>query len=411
MTSILLATTDARFERRVRRALAEDFEAGVYVSSSDLEGDPADVAEDIWRQGPDVVALGPGLDPKHALELAAEIDATYPELAIMLIAQATPPMWSKALHAGVRGIVSPHARGPVLREAFEQALVTAARRRVLRAEEAENGRRVICVMSPKGGSGKTTISTNIAIGLAARAPGEVVIVDLDLQFGDVASALSLMPEHTMMDVARRASVDTTELKLLLTPHPSGLFALCAPDSPAEGEEIRAEYPGEVIKQLSEAFRYVIVDTSAGLDEHALTAAEMATDIVLVATMDVPGVRSLRKAIDALDLLGMRRAQRHVVLNRADTRVGIVPGDIASTLGLEIDVFMPSSRDVPASVNAGTPILESNPRSPVAPTLTQLIDRFLPSEAAGAAKPAGWFQRLFAPQPPATAQYEYQRLGA
>jgi len=407
MTSILLATTDTRFERRVRRALGEDFEAEVRMCSSELEGDVAEVAEGLWRQGSDVVALGPGLTTARALALAAEIDTAYPELAVMLVAQATPPMWSKAIQAGVRGIVSPNARGPVLREAFEQALVVAARRRVLRAEEADNRRRVICVMSPKGGSGKTTISTNIAIGLAARAPGEVVIVDLDLQFGDVASALSLIPDHTMMDVARRASVDTTELKLLLTPHPSGLYALCAPDSPAEGEEVRPEYPVEVIKQLSEAFRYVVVDTSAGLDEHALSAAEMATDLVLVAAMDVPGVRSLRKAIDALDQLGMRHAQRHVVLNRADTRVGLNSGDIAATLGLDIDVFMPSSRDVPASVNAGTPILESNPRSPVAPTLLQLVDRFLPGDAHH--KPATWFQRLFSSPPLATAPP--QRLGA
>jgi pilus assembly protein CpaE len=219
------------------------------------------------------------------------------------------------------------------------------------------------------------------VGLGKGAPGRVAVVDLDLQFGDVASSVSIEPQSTIADAARSdGKLSKTALKVFLEPHSDGFYALCAPLFPAEADEISESTVGHVIELLATEFDYVVIDTAAGLDEHALAAAERSSDLVLVCATDVPSVRSMRKAIDALDLLGMKNAQRHLVLNRADARVGLAKRDIEATVGLAVDVLVPSSRSVPISVNQGSPVIQSDPRSPVAKALTQLVYRFLVANA-------------------------------
>ena len=131
----------------------------------------------------------------------------------------------------------------------------------VRAEPAE-ATRVITVLSPKGGTGKTTMATNLAIGLGRVHPGRVVLVDLDVQFGDVGAALGLTPEQGMADVARAPSnLDATMLKVFLTPHPAGIFALCAPDTPAEADYISAAHSASAIELLASQFAFVVARSS------------------------------------------------------------------------------------------------------------------------------------------------------
>ena len=145
----------------------------------------------------------------------------------------------RALRAGARDVVAPQAPAQELCRAFDDALDAANRRRGIARRTRRRRRRagVICVISPKGGAGKTTVSTNLATGLARAAPGEVVIVDLDFQFGDVASSLRMMPEHTFTDIVRTPlHLDIPTLKVYPDAAPTtGLFALCAPDSPADAD--------------------------------------------------------------------------------------------------------------------------------------------------------------------------------
>jgi pilus assembly protein CpaE len=258
---------------------------------------------------------------------------------------------------------------------------TASRRGAQHADEALT-QRTIAVVSPKGGAGKTAMSSNLTIGLAAIAQGDVVIVDLDVQFGDVANALRLSPEGTIADAIRvGAGLDITALKAFLTPHPSGALALCAPVSPADADIVGADDVVRILRLLAAEFRYVVVDTGAGLDEHTLAAMEAATDIVLVCGTDVASARGVRKEIDAFDLLGFTTQRRHLVLNRADARVGLDAGDIEGTVGMSISVAVPSSRSVPLSMNQGIPLLEGAQKSPVSRSLGELVNRF-------AAAPAG-----------------------
>jgi pilus assembly protein CpaE len=154
--------------------------------------------------------------------------------------------------------------------------------------------------------------------------------------------------------------------------------LCAPNSPAEADDVKPQMLGAAIELLADMFRYVVVDTGAGLDEATLTAVEHSTDLVLVSATDVASARGLRKGIEVLDMLGFTTQRRHFVLNRSDARVGITIQDIEATVGLDVACTVPSARSVPTSMNQGSPILESDPRGNTAKGYLQIVRRFSPT---------------------------------
>jgi pilus assembly protein CpaE len=235
------------------------------------------------------------------------------------------------------------------------------------------------------------VTTNLGVAIAQAAPHEVVVVDADLQFGDVGSALGLDAEHTVADAARSLpALDAMGLKVFLTPHESTLYTLCAAQNPADGERVSAEHMEALLDLLAAQFRFVLVDTPAGLSEHTLSALERSTDIVVMASMDVPSIRAVRKELEALDALGMTEQRRHLVLNRSDSRVGIGVEDVEASVGARIDIAIPSSRAVPLSVNQGNAIVQSDPGSAVSKELLALAARFVDNVEPAR---AGWFSLL------------------
>jgi pilus assembly protein CpaE len=246
--------------------------------------------------------------------------------------------------------------------------------------------KVIVVVAPKGGAGKTAVSSNLSVALAQRHPGRVVAVDLDVQFGDLGLALSLSPEHTLAQLARSSQIDATTIKLHLTPAPSGLFVLAGASDPVDAESIGHTHVSHVLRMLAQNFDFVVVDTPAGLDDLTLAALECATDLLLVSSLDVTSIRSLRNALDAFDRIGIS-AERTLLLNRADSKVGLDPSDAEDVMGMKIACSIPSSREIPLSLNLGNPVVISEPKSAVAKQLQQLAQLYAPSDAERTRK--GW----------------------
>ena len=244
------------------------------------------------------------------------------------------------------------------------------------------GSKLIVVISPKGGSGKTAIASNLAVALAERHPGRVVVVDLDVQFGDLESALALSAERTLAPLVNGSQVDATTLKLFLTPYASSLYVLAGAHDPVAAESITPAHVAAVLPMLAEEFEYVIVDTPAGLDDRTLAAVECANELLLVSSLDVSSIRNLRKATDALDKIGIT-TPRQFVLNRADAKVGLTAADAEEAVGMPILCSIPSSRDLPLSMNVGTPVVLGNRRSPVARHLLQLAEHYAPAATAKA----------------------------
>ncbi|WP_035782107.1 AAA family ATPase, partial [Arthrobacter sp. H14] len=336
---------------------------------------------------PEVLILGPGISVEEALRLATVFDVQFPEISIILAGDYSPELIVHAMRAGIRDVLSPTADADQIMVVLERACQAfATRQRTYHPvpEEPHNKGLVIGVFSPKGGVGKTTVATNIAVGLGKIAPMGVVIVDLDLQFGDVASGLFLKPEHTVIDaVSPSAAKDTLVLKAFLTVHPAGIYALCAPKNPAEADDISSEQITRLLEQLAAEFAYVIVDTAPGLPELGLAAMERCTDVVWVSGMDIPSVRGLRSGLDILKNLNILPGNRHVVLNMADSKAGLSIQDVESTIGAPVDVSIPRSKVVAYSTNRGIPVLQEARRDRAVKGLKNLIERFDPAWRAKA----------------------------
>lgn len=390
MSRFVLVTPDVGFDSRLRQAVAGGLQGGVQTFfTSALPADPHELFAQLDQEFPQVLILGPEVPLDDALRLSTVLAVGFPELSVILVNEPEPSFILHAMRAGIRDILSPASDPAQIRVLLERACQSFASRH--RAQEPKQPGSpatpkglVIGVFSPKGGVGKTTIATNIAIGLGKIAPMSVVIVDLDLQFGDVASGLYLDPEHTVTDaVSPAAAQDSLVLKAFLTVHPGSIYALCAPPNPVDADEIAPEQISRLLEQLAEEFQYVVVDTAPGLPEIGLAAMEQCTDVVWVSGMDIPSVRGLRSGLDVLRQLDILPETRHVVLNMADAKAGLTVQDVESTIGAPVDISIPRSRAVAFSTNRGIPVLQEPVKDPATKGLRQLVDRFNPTWRAQA----------------------------
>ncbi len=363
----------------------------------DLDRSPSELARELSSSEPDVIVIGPNVLIDDSLMLIRELDRQFPEISVVLVEKPTADIWRAALHAGARDVLDPTDTAEAISAGIRRAASrTAERRGALRhnrqpLQQPDPKGRIVTIISPKGGSGKTVVATNLAVCLAKALPGDVVLVDLDLQFGDVASSLGLKPTYSMYTATQASGSEASLLKAFLTPHDSQLLVLCAPDEPTEADDVKEGDAIRIVHELSKLFRWVIVDTSAGLDDMTLAAAEASSDLLFVSSTDVPSVRGIRKEAVIMDQLGVR-ANRHFVLNRSDAKVGLSPADIALTLGMSITAQIPSSRSVPTSVNVGVPIVEHDSRNPAARGLAGLATTLLELQANGAPSSTKGFRK-------------------
>lgn len=383
MSRFILITPSVDYERQVRASVNPLRGTLQFYQAAYLPEAPDDILRQQTGEPPEVLILGPGLPLEEALKFAAIMDLQYPEISIVLTSEDDGETALNAMRSGIRDIISPSADSDTIRALVERAsLAAAGRRRGLAPTAGEGpnaeGGRIVAVMSPKGGVGKTTIASNLAIGLGQIAPMSVVIVDLDLQFGDVASGLLLDPDFTITDaVVGAASQDAMVLKTYLSVHPGSIYALCAPRNPIDMDKITGEHVGHLLRQLRSEFQYVVVDTAPGLGEHVLATLEQATDGVWVCGMDIPSIRGLRTGFQILSELDLLPDNRHVVLNMADRKTGLTVQDVEATIGAPVDIVLPRSRTVPFSTNKGVPLLQDGSRDGVAKGLRQLLERFKP----------------------------------
>lgn len=381
--------------RRITAAVAHDETAPIRLVGEHIPDDSGiDVAEvfgtfelnadAILRLDVDlmIVACREGSDP--ALELLRLWNTVRSRTPVLVMSHGSDPDFVQATFAsGADDFMVLHP-GPYIPEQIARDVEFAIRKAVTRNRSAndrgqEEGQ-LIAVLGSKGGVGKTVASSNLGAALATRGK-RTVLIDLDLQFGDVALALGLAPETTLFDLAvSGGSLDSDKLDDFMLRHPSGLRVLAAPARPDQAVSVTAQMLTTVYSLLRQEYDFVVVDTPPAFTSEVIATVDVASWICMVAMFDALSLKNTRLGLDTLELMGHPADQVRVVLNRAGTNVGISDSDAVQILGRTPDVLVPSDREIPVSINDGVPITLSGSRSQAAVAINSLADMFVHSDA-------------------------------
>jgi pilus assembly protein CpaE len=330
---------------------------------------------------PVVAVFGPGFVGTTGFQHVHRLTGAHPEVgAVFAVSELSTDVLQQALRAGARDAVVIGGEAS-LHQAVDRVgeLLAGSAARVAQtpATRTKAPGRLIVVFSPKGGVGKTCIAINVAIGMAQRSAEPVVLVDGDLQFGDVSVMLGLPPHHTVLDAAAAAQYGDMELvQSLAARHESGLLVLPAPIEPMPTD---AMLPGEMVNicsALQAVAGHVIIDLPSVFNEYVLALIEAADDVLLVGSMDIPSIKNLKIGMQTLDLNAIAGSKLHLVLNHANTKVKLDVKEVERVLGLSANFAVPDDLAVPISVNEGVPVVLDDPKSPVSRALGRIAESLL-----------------------------------
>jgi pilus assembly protein CpaE len=239
---------------------------------------------------------------------------------------------------------------------------------------AETPRRLVAVYSPKGGVGTTTIAVNIAVAHAESRPGRVLIIDLDLQFGQVATHLNVTPRQTIADLVRDepSQREPELLRTYVSHHPSGLDVLAAPGSPELAELVSPEHVGRVLDTALLAYDAVVVDTGSALDERSMAVLDAAEVVLVPVYPEISALRAVHAFIDYVNEAGSIAAKANFVLNNVFAKELLKMRDVESGLGARIGLSLPYDPLLYLkAVNEGEPVVLGAARTPVAAAILKL----------------------------------------
>jgi pilus assembly protein CpaE len=375
----------------IRDSLPEDAEFSIVAVATS----PEETLRSLDASPVDVLLVACEGYSDRALLLLDSVTKQRPDVNIVVLGQGSPNGFlRRAFEAGADDIVMlPSTREHVRFEI--QKLI--ARKAGADTPVPGEGSHLVCVLGPKGGNGKTLTATNLAVTLAQRGH-KVALVDLDLQFGDVALCLGLPPERTVYDLAQSpGALDYDKLDAFLATHSSGVRTLIAPRRPDQASAVGAELLREVYSIVRSSFDWVVVDTPPGFTAEVITSIDSSTDVVMVGMLDSLSLKNTKLGLETLELMKYDPDHIFLLLNRAHSRVGISQSDVEAVLGRTPDVFIPSDREIPRTVNEGIPIVVARPQSEPAEAFGRLADLLAGApvtEPVAAAASGGSKRRLF-----------------
>lgn len=317
-----------------------------------------------------LVVIDADYDLAAALAVASEYRTRRPSLGVVLLRRRIDvSLMAQALQAGVREVVAADDLQAIAAACKRSREVSA---RQLGKTEAVGEGTIVTVFSSKGGCGKTTISINLAAALAVIEKKKVVLVDLDLQFGDIGISLGLPSSPTIANAINMAGqLDAQAVGSLVHHHASGVDCLLAPMTPEEVERIPGSLITEILQVLRREYDYVVIDSPPAFTDTVLAALDLSDTYVLVTTPDIPALKNLRITLDTFDELGYPRSAWQIVLNRGDVLNGLELSDIESALGSNVHLVIPQSFDVNRAGNRGVPIVDDAPKHAVSQAIVKL----------------------------------------
>jgi pilus assembly protein CpaE len=374
---VLIVDDFAETRENIRKLL--QFEADIDVVGAARTGAEAlDMASDLK---PHVILMDINMPDMDGITVTeAILKQLHFTQIIILSVQSEQDYVRRAMRAGARDFIAKPPSGDELIAAIRDAAARAMELETqIRPQASPSGPagvgldlgrgrpigKIIAIYSPKGGVGCTMLATNFALGLQT---GETptVLVDANLQFGDIAVFLNLQVKNSMVDLAARAEdLDQEVVDEVLMSHENGMRILAAPPKPEMAEEITADQVRKVLESLRRQFAYVVVDTSSNIDDTTLAVLDLSDVLVTVATPDIPAIKDARLLLDLLGVLGITKSRVFFVLNKMDRKTGITAEAVAENLKHPVDGEIPyEERLVTSSINRGVPLLISDKtRSP------------------------------------------------
>jgi pilus assembly protein CpaE len=364
----LVFTDDPRAEETIRAALPAAAPLRI-VSMSNSVGLGA---RHIDETSPDVVIVSSGHHPDQALRLMSEITEQSSDAAVIALHEGhANGFMANAFRAGADDlIVLPIAPDQL---AFELQKVMARRRAPgIGAPRSP----IITVLGPKGGTGKTMTSCNLAVALADSG-ARPIVVDIDLQFGDVGLALGLKPEHTIYDlVTAGGTLDGDKVEGFAVKHRSGAAAMLAPTRPDQASVVTTPFLAQLLDVLRLRFDFVIIDTPPAFSPEVITAIDASSHLCLVGMLDALSLKDTKIGLETLQQMGHEPDEITLVLNRADSNVGISTSDVSTLIKKSPDILIPSDRAIPRALTNGQTIYESDPKSGAGRAFAQLAATYL-----------------------------------
>jgi pilus assembly protein CpaE len=364
----LVLLGDGVEESEIRAALPSA--APIWVSSLQQGAERADqLVEEVSA---DVVLVGCASHSESALSAIRALASGRSDRPIVVLYEGNPNgFMDPAFEAGADDLIT-LPQGPV-QLAFALEKVIARRRGPSAASQLSP---MISILGPKGGTGKTLTACNLAVSLA-QVGAHPVVVDLDLQFGDVGLALGLKPARTIYDLAVAGeALDGGKVDSFVLDHPSGVRALLAPVRPDQAAAISVSFLRKLFEILRGRYDFVIVDTPPAFSPEVIAAIDSSSHLCMVGMLDALSLKDTKIGFETLRQMGYDPAETTLILNRADTSVGISQEDVRQVLGKSPDVLVPSDRAIPRAITSGSTIVEAEPRSGPARAFGQLAELYL-----------------------------------
>lgn len=396
ITFVVLSTGLDNF-KDIRKALSSEGRVQLLAGGND----PDQLYEEIVRLKPNaaIIALGP--NPETAVKFIQRLNSECPKTAIIsAAADSSPDLILRSLRAGAREFL----RIPISVEELGTVLDRISEFCTTQVEAPKKKGRMVAVFSSKGGCGTSFIATNLAACSANRS----VLVDLNLQAGDLPLFLGVDPKYSIADMAeKRARLDDALINTLVTPYSSQLSLLAAPKEADSADEIEPQHVFEVLQRLRESYDYVVLDPQHTFDSITLAALDQSDEIVLVLTLDIPAIRSTQRALEIFDRLGYPRKKVRIVVNRWSKQIDLDLRQVEKFLGEPVVGFVPSDYQTAVnSINLGTPLVQSDPTSKIALEIRRIAQTIssgvIPLEEK---KPRRAFWASFLKRQPAQPSFE------
>jgi len=332
---------------------------------------------------PDVIVMDINMPEMDGIAASEIISQRLPMIPIIMMSvHGEAEHLRRAMLAGAREfLVKPFSSDEFsmsIKRVHERELVRQSQLQVVTpGDEADyaqpGGHRVVAVFSPKGGSGRTTIATNLAVALHKETGAKVCLVDANLQFGDVGVLLNLNPKNrSIIDAVDAGEPDSEIIESVLVHHSTGIRVLLGPPAPEAADLVTAVNLRKILEELKAHHDYVVVDLPSGLTDHSLGVMDFADDILVIAALEITTIKNVRLFLEVADQLEYDRAKIRLVINRSDTAQGIRIGDVEASIRRPIDGSIVSDgRLAVLAVNRGVPFVVSHPEAALSRDVAKL----------------------------------------